>query len=917
MDNHKEDQDMADNSSDSDSSMEDDTQQEEITTLMKEVQESPYKYDSHVRLIELLRSSDSRQMLTESRETMNKYFPLSPTLWLSWIRDEQQWAETDEERQRVLALCDRAVAEYVSVDLWLEYCQLAIGGLAAADGPARVRAVFERALTAVGLHVTKGALIWEAYREFENALYSTLQEAGGEAAAEARGRVTALFRRQLRQPLVGLELCWAEFEAWLAADGAAPDANDKRNYEKALERLETLQPLEEALTEEAEGGGTVAAYQQYVRHELTDGTPARVQLVFERAVLDNCLSLELWQAYTRYLDFELRPAGDVTLAVHERAVRNLPWSAELWESYIRAAERAQLPLERLEDLVSRALVSGLQTPADVLLVWLAWIDLYRRRLSSDGRKGAELMVSMREQFNKACEHLAQAFGMDGDPECVLLQYWASLEAANGCLGEATALWEDILSQGHDKSARMWLQFLRLVQRFGTAEQLRKLCARAMERTVDWPESVYELWAAFERERGTLDTWDQMAYKYRVRMKRVEALRAKEAEKQAEEQQRVQEKLEKRKQRDVERRKTKRQELRAEKQQFARPDSAAGQKRKRGSEDGEEDEEEPRPAPAQRTAADPAMPPPPPGFKKPAPPAADGKPAPPPGFKPPPPPPGYKPKEPAREAPPKAGEEGGSTGDVERDSRTVFLSNLDFNISADRLRQHWQSTGEIADLRVVKDYKGRSKGFAYLEFTNIAAAEAALKQDHSPIDGRPCFVSRLWSGGERPKAFKYNTGMERNKLFIKGLSLKTTADTLRTKFSEFGPLKDVRLVTLRNGYPKGIAYVEFEDEAAAQRAVEQTDQTQLEGSTILVAISDPSKARGGAGAPTGAGGAGGAGRPPPRPAAGRGAPARGRRQQTAFVPRALQKRPDQAASGEPAAPPKSNAEFRNLLLAKKD
>ncbi|KAF0297252.1 Squamous cell carcinoma antigen recognized by T-cells 3 [Amphibalanus amphitrite] len=797
MDNHKEDQDMADNSSDSDSSMEDDTQQEEITTLMKEVQESPYKYDSHVRLIELLRSSDSRQMLTESRETMNKYFPLSPTLWLSWIRDEQQWAETDEERQRVLALCDRAVAEYVSVDLWLEYCQLAIGGLAAADGPARVRAVFERALTAVGLHVTKGALIWEAYREFENALYSTLQEAGGEAAAEARGRVTALFRRQLRQPLVGLELCWAEFEAWLAADGAAPDANDKRNYEKALERLETLQPLEEALTEEAEGGGTVAAYQQYVRHELTDGTPARVQLVFERAVLDNCLSLELWQAYTRYLDFELRPAGDVTLAVHERAVRNLPWSAELWESYIRAAERAQLPLERLGrwvdeglsngcvwliDLVSRALVSGLQTPADVLLVWLAWIDLYRRRLSSDGRKGAELMVSMREQFNKACEHLAQAFGMDGDPECVLLQYWASLEAANGCLGEATALWEDILSQGHDKSARMWLQFLRLVQRFGTAEQLRKLCARAMERTVDWPESVYELWAAFERERGTLG--------------------------------------------------------------HLGPDGL-----QRGSED--------------------------------------------------------------------AGEEGGSTGDVERDSRTVFLSNLDFNISADRLRQHWQSTGEIADLRVVKDYKGRSKGFAYLEFTNIAAAEAALKQDHSPIDGRPCFVSRLWSGGERPKAFKYNTGMERNKLFIKGLSLKTTADTLRTKFSEFGPLKDVRLVTLRNGYPKGIAYVEFEDEAAAQRAVEQTDQTQLEGSTILVAISDPSKARGGAGAPTGAGGAGGAGRPrPDRPRAEELRPG-GRRQQTAFVPRALQKRPDQAASGEPAAPPKSNAEFRNLLLAKKD
>ena len=34
----------------------------------------------------------------------------------------------------------------------------------------------------------------------------------------------------------------------------------------------------------------------------------------------------------------------------------------------------------------------------------------------------------------------------------------------------------------------------------------------MDRTVDWPESIYELWAAFERERGTLETWDQMTYK---------------------------------------------------------------------------------------------------------------------------------------------------------------------------------------------------------------------------------------------------------------------------------------------------------------------------------------------------------------------------------------------------------------------
>lgn len=38
-----------------------------------------------------------------------------------------------------------------------------------------MRAIFERAMTAVGVHVTKGQVLWEAYREFENAIYSTLQ----------------------------------------------------------------------------------------------------------------------------------------------------------------------------------------------------------------------------------------------------------------------------------------------------------------------------------------------------------------------------------------------------------------------------------------------------------------------------------------------------------------------------------------------------------------------------------------------------------------------------------------------------------------------------------------------------------------------------------------------------------------------
>lgn len=47
--------------------------------------------------------------------------------------------------------------------------------MGAQGGIERVRSIFERALTAVGLHVTKGASIWEAYREFEIVILSTVQ----------------------------------------------------------------------------------------------------------------------------------------------------------------------------------------------------------------------------------------------------------------------------------------------------------------------------------------------------------------------------------------------------------------------------------------------------------------------------------------------------------------------------------------------------------------------------------------------------------------------------------------------------------------------------------------------------------------------------------------------------------------------
>lgn len=94
------------------------------------------------------------------------------------------------------------------------------------------------------------------------------------------------------------------------------------------------------------------------------------------------------------------------------------------------------------------------------------------------------------------------------------------------------------------------------------------------------------------------------------------------------------------------------------------------------------------------------------------------------------------------------------------------------------------------------------------------AASALKKDREPIEGRPMFVSKCDPDKEtRITGFKYSIGLEKNKLFIRGLPHSTTEADLREMFGKFGALKDVRLVVYRNGHSKGLAYVDFEDEVS--------------------------------------------------------------------------------------------------------
>lgn len=53
----------------------------------------------------------------------------------------------------------------------------------------------------------------------------------------------------------------------------------------------------------------------------------------------------------------------------------------------------------------------------------------------------------------------------------------------------------------------------------------------------------------------------------------------------------------------------------------------------------------------------------------------------------------------------------------------------------------------------------------------------------------------------PQVFKYNTSMEKHKIFISGLPFSCTKEQLEEICKSHGTVKEVRLVTYRSGKPK--------------------------------------------------------------------------------------------------------------------
>ncbi|TPP66366.1 Squamous cell carcinoma antigen recognized by T-cells 3 [Fasciola gigantica] len=432
------------------------------------------------------------------------------------------------------------------------------------------------------------------------------------------------------------------------------------------------------------------------------------------------------------------------------------------------------------------------------------------------------LSNLRNTFDRASSELIQQFENKSDPEASLPRYRALIEAKFvGDVGAARSIWSLLMqSPGRGSQSKFWLAYLEFERDWGDVKHFLKICRMAVNSINEPTDTVYSSILRLSAEIGLpSEQYHELESRIRLRQRQLEQRRRATSDL-------------------VE-------PANSQTQTGVKPTQAPAP-----TTDGVKSKNRQKPTAAELS-----------GKKRGPAPSSDSVPAKKTRTE------SSKPSQTATKTstssdatPPVHGER--VPHDPARENRTVFVSNLDFSIDESQLRAKFESCGVLTSVRLVRDYAGRSKGFAYVEFDDEKAVPVALALDRQSVFGtesrattddvqgpdtkqaplffRPMFVSRCDpTRAKTDGAFRYQAGRaEPQKLFVRNLDKNVTKDALQTLFGQHGTVVDVRLATYRNGTPKGHAYVEFATANEASRALIATDGLLVGSKEIAVAISNP-------------------------------------------------------------------------------
>jgi hypothetical protein len=593
---------------------------------------------------------------------------------------------------------------------------------------ALVDAAMEEEQRSVGLHFAQGHEVWQLCREIAAERLDeddALDDASRALAKEQALRT--LFCAQMQLPLAENDLAMSEFRAWNTYNALEPDAEKREAVFVEAETTQTkmfapivkkLKSFEQTIAagfqDPVEAERAWLQYVNYATHRVAPLLPSSrakaasitgvelVVCVFERAVAALCLYPSVWAKYVEYVAAATGESDDNQrlLELCRRAVRNVSFDSTAWVELLLAMEQsASCSHESIVALVEDDLLSRtdplVMDQYHFLNVLLAFCDLVRRHAATSS-PGEQYTIKAMETVVEPVFTTSEAFLTRVFPDFVhgvskLYEYHAKLWLFVDCDDTVKkhkwqSLWQHIIAL-RGSEAEAWVTFYQESARASglgllTRAEIRStVFEEGLKQVKDYLLSLVELWVVFEREHGDLESF------LRAKRRRSALM------------------------------------LAATSTQLAEPSSAASTTSKRklnGTNDGNSDnakrakyaskEQQQRQEHKQSSKSHAEQ------MQKPKP----------------------KPK------PKPATDEKDHGHERFTNDNTVFVCNLSKQATEEDIKALFADIPSLKDVRLVVKLRGdraKSRGMAYVQFTDAAGVDQGLTRDGQVVQGQPISVKR--------------------------------------------------------------------------------------------------------------------------------------------------------------------------------
>ncbi|KAM7387965.1 hypothetical protein PAMP_024169 [Pampus punctatissimus] len=177
------------------------------------------------------------------------------------------------------------------------------------------------------------------------------------------------------------------------------------------------------------------------------------------------------------------------------------------------------------------------------------------------------------------------------------------------------------------------------------------------------------------------------------------------------------------------------------------------------------------------------------------------------------------------------------GKKERDARTLFVKNLPFSATIDDLREVFE---DAVDVRLPPGQNGSNRGIAYIEFKSEAEAEKMLEvAQGADVQGRSIMVDFVGEKSQKGAKVGGAAAAAASKtLVVNNLAFSATEEALQSTFEKAVSIR----IPQKDGRAKGFAFVEFESTEDAKEALDNLNNTEIDGRSIRLEFSQNSGGR---------------------------------------------------------------------------